>query len=392
MAYPILRFGKLKSAGQIKASQGHCTRTRETPNADLTRTPLNRQLLGSAEHLWEQVDARLQAAAQKRKTRPDANLACEVLLSASPEWFRQGHDRQGDLDLDQVERFAVAATDWLQQAFGASCLSAVLHLDEMTPHIHAHLVPLHPEKGWLSWEHWFGGRAKLQAWQDQFAAAMAPLELQRGIKGTIAQHEHIQAFYGRLQRDIAVPDLEREFRLPPPVAQESVQDYHQRASVLLAQTALQVQEAIATVVAHAQNETLALRKEKEVRATLHALSDRLDQLERQYSSSQTQVQTLSAQQKTAIAQELVTTANLVLNLAQSNYLKGRTYVFSRRRGFTKIDRRDGQRLVHDQGGVPTLTADFQASDLAKIGQARDTLLRQLAQKYEPQSLQRSKRR
>ncbi|WP_146141037.1 hypothetical protein [Stenomitos frigidus] len=33
MAYSILRFGKLKSAGQIKASQGHCTRTRETPNA-----------------------------------------------------------------------------------------------------------------------------------------------------------------------------------------------------------------------------------------------------------------------------------------------------------------------------------------------------------------------
>jgi len=109
-------------------------------------------------------------------------------------------------------------------------------------------------------------------------------------------------------------------------------------------------------------------------------------------SAQTQVQTLSAQQKTAIAQELITTANLVLNLAQSNYLKGRTYVFSRRRGFTKIDRRDGKRLVHDQGGTPTHTADFQASDLARIGQARDALLRQIAQKYEPQSLQRSIRR
>jgi len=135
-----------------------------------------------------------------------------------------------------------------------------------------------------------------------------------------------------------------------------------------------------------------LRKEQETRLTLHALSDQIDQLERQYVSSQTQVQTLSAQQKTAIAQELITTANLVLNLAQSNYLKGRTYVFSRRRGFTKIDRRDGARLVHDQGGTPTLTADLQASDLARIGQARDALLHQIAQKYEPQSLQRSKRR
>jgi len=137
---------------------------------------------------------------------------------------------------------------------------------------------------------------------------------------------------------------------------------------------------------------LALRKEQETRLTLHALSAHIDQLERQYVSAQTQVQTLSAQQKTAIAQELITTANLVLNLAQSNYLKGRTYVFSRRRGFTKIDRRDGARLVHDQGGTPTLTAALQSSDLARIAQARDMLLRQIAQKYKPQSLQRSKRR
>ncbi|PSB33246.1 MobV family relaxase [Stenomitos frigidus] len=392
MAYSILRFGKLKTASQITASQSHCTRTRETPNADPASTPLNRQLLGRAEGLWEQVESLLQVAASKRKTRPDANLACEVLLSASPEWFRQGHDRQRDLDPAQVERFATHATDFLNTAFGACCLSAVLHLDEITPHIHAHVVPLHPVKGWLSWEYWFGGREKLQAWQDQFAECMAPLGLQRGIKGTIATHEHIQVFYGRLQRDLAVPDLEREFRLPPPVERESVHAYHQRASAVLTQTAQQVQETLATLVAHAQNEAFAARQAKETRLTLHALSDQVAQLERDYVSAQVQVQTLSEQQKVAIAQELITTTNLVLNLAQSNYWKGRTYVFSRRRGFTKIDRRDGTRLVHDQGGTPTLTADFQPSDLAKISQARDTIFLAIAQQYEPQATQRSKRR
>ena len=392
MAYSILRFGKLKTAGQITASQSHCTRTRETKNADPASTPLNRQLLGRAEGLWEQVDERLQVAASKRKTRPDANLACEVLLSASPEWFRLGHDLQRDLDPAQVERFATHATDFLTTAFGACCLSAVLHLDEITPHIHAHVVPLHPVKGWLSWESWFGGREKLQAWQDQFAECMAPLGLQRGIKGTIATHEHIQAFYGRLQRDIAVPDLEREFRLPPPIERESAQAYHQRASAVLTQTAQQVQETLATLVAHAQNEAFAARQAKETRLTLHALSDQVAQLERDYVSAQVQVQTLSEQQKVAIAQELITTTNLVLNLAQRNYLKGRTYVFSRRRGFTKIDRRDGTRLVHDQGGIPTLTADFKPSDLAKLSQARDTILLAIAQKYEQQATQRSQRR
>ncbi len=97
-------------------------------------------------------------------------------------------------------------------------------------------------------------------------------------------------------------------------------------------------------------------------------------------------------QQQAITRELMTTANLVLNLAQSNDLDGRTYVFSRRRGFTKIDRRDGTCLVHDQGGTPTLTADFQASDRAKIAPARDTLLFAIAQQYEQTATQRSKRR
>jgi len=392
MAYSILRFGKLKTASQITASQSHCTRTRATPNADPASTPLNRQLLGRAEGLWEQVDERLQMAASKRKTRLDANLACEVLLSASPEWFRPHLDPVGDLDLAKVEAFAALATTFLQTAFGDCCLSAVLHLDEMTPHIHAHMVPLHPNKGWLSWEYWFGGREKLQAWHDQFAACMAPLGLQRGIKGTIATHEQIQRFYGRLQRDIAVPDLERVFRLPPPAAQESVDAYHQRASAVLAQTAQHVQATLAILVAHAQNEAFAARQAKETRLTLHALADQVAQLERDYVRAQVQVQTLREQQKVAIARELITTANLVLNLAQSNYLKGRTYVFSRRRGFTKIDRRDGTRLVHDQGGTPTLTADFQASDRAQIAQARDTLLFAIAQQYEQTATQRSKRR
>ena len=165
------------------------------------------------------------------------------------------------------------------------------------PHIHAHVVPLHPVKGWLSWESWFGGREKLQAWHDQFAECMTPLGLQRGIKGTIATHEHIQVFYGRLQRDIAVPDLEREFRLPPPVEQESVHAYHQRASAVLTQTAQQLQEALAILVAHAQNEAFAVRQAKETRLTLHALADKVAQLERDYVSAQVHVQTLSAPAK-----------------------------------------------------------------------------------------------
>ncbi|UBF30756.1 plasmid recombination protein (plasmid) [Kovacikia minuta CCNUW1] len=392
MAYSILRFGKLKSPAQVKASRDHCMRSQETRNADPTETPCNRQLIGCAETLWEHVEVMLNAATTQRKTRPDANLVCEVLLSASPAWFRHDNHPTGAINAEKVEVFSSRATEFLQQSFGAYCLSAVLHLDETTPHIHAHVVPIHPEKGWLSWENWFGGREKLQEWQDKIAEAMEPLGLQRGIKGTIAQHEHIQDFYGRIKREVEVPDLEREFVLPLPLAQESVQDYHQRASEFLAQRASQVQDAISTVVAHAKNEEFALRKERESRLTSHRLADKVEQLERQYLSAQTDLKTLSDQQKQAIAQELITTANMVLNLAQSNYWKGQTYILSRRRGFTKIDTRDGKRLVHDQGGVPTLTSNFQLRDLEKVRRDRDRILLLIAQTYEGQDSQRKRRR
>jgi len=39
MAYSMLRFGKLKSPTQVKASRDHCTRTRETRNAIPRRRP-----------------------------------------------------------------------------------------------------------------------------------------------------------------------------------------------------------------------------------------------------------------------------------------------------------------------------------------------------------------
>jgi hypothetical protein len=60
----------------------------------------------------------------------------------------------------------------------------------------------------------------------------------------------------------------------------------------------------------------------------------------------------------------------VLNTAQKNYLRGARYTFSWRRGYTKIDSRDGRRLVHDEGNKPTLTANFTPEDLIYLRQQR----------------------
>ncbi len=97
--------------------------------------------------------------------------------------------------------------------------------------------------------------------------------------------------------------------------------------------------------------------------------------------------------QSAIAQELLTTAHLILNVGEVNYLKGRhRYILNRRGGFTRIETRAGKRLVHDQGGVAPLTPDFTAADLARFRAARDQILLQLMAKAEQKAFQRSKRR
>ncbi|KZM39228.1 hypothetical protein OA92_20220 [Marinomonas sp. SBI22] len=60
-------------------------------------------------------------------------LCIEAVLSLSPD-FSQSNTNTKD--------FAINARKWLRNEFGDNLVSAVLHLDEKTPHIHAHIVPM----------------------------------------------------------------------------------------------------------------------------------------------------------------------------------------------------------------------------------------------------------
>jgi hypothetical protein len=82
-----------------------------------------------------------------------------------------------------------------------------LHLDEATPHIHAYLVPL-DEKGKLNCRALFGSREKLSKFQDSYALAMAPLGLERGIKGSRATHTEVKEYYAAVKQQ---PDLTLDF-------------------------------------------------------------------------------------------------------------------------------------------------------------------------------------
>jgi hypothetical protein len=195
MAYCICRISKLKSAGAISSSIDHVERKRDTPNADPSM--VNEKFIStSSEKLVEQVYNRI----GDQKIRTNGVLCVEILLTASPEYFRPGDmTKAGQWDGQQLDSWKEANKNWLADKFGDKLVRAELHLDESTPHIHAYLVPL-DENGKLNCKSIFGGRQKLSQFQDSYGKAMESLGLDRGVKGSRARHTEVKEYYAAVNQ------------------------------------------------------------------------------------------------------------------------------------------------------------------------------------------------
>lgn len=197
MPYAVARIAKLKQAN-LGGSGMHVSRSRETPNADLSKLKDNQTLIHNNDldlPLSEVVHNKIHAVEQRRKIRPDAVYAVEILLTASPEYFRPNDpSKYGDYQVGKLDAWAKASQEWLQREYGDRIVRAELHLDEATPHIHAYLVPT-DENGQLNCKKIFGGRAKMFAFQDSYAAATQHLGLERGVKNSRAEHTTVKDYY-----------------------------------------------------------------------------------------------------------------------------------------------------------------------------------------------------
>jgi Plasmid recombination enzyme len=90
-------------------------------------------------------------------------------------------------------------------------VGAYLHLDETTPHIQAIVVPIDPQTSKLNASRWLDGRKALSDLQDRHARDMAPLGLERGIRGSLANHTEVRDWYGQMKAPLG--------SLPTPMVQ-----------------------------------------------------------------------------------------------------------------------------------------------------------------------------
>jgi hypothetical protein len=180
--FAIFRIKKLHTKAEIGKAGNHNERRRKLPaNVDPKRVEKNVSYVPDKRPLVDRVAEKL----SKVKHRKDAVQAVEILcaLSAGSEKFVP------------IESWAEASLEFIKKRFGAENLvSAVLHLDEKTPHLQAVIVPLMKD-GKLAAKRLFGSRNLLRDLQTAYHDAVKQFGLQRGTKGSDREHISMRDFY-----------------------------------------------------------------------------------------------------------------------------------------------------------------------------------------------------
>ena len=185
--YAILRFAKYKGP-EIGHIESHNERTKEkyasNPDIDTSRSHLNFHLV-SPERKYR-AEAEKQIAEAGCRTRSDSVRVVEVLVTASPEFFK-GKKKA------EIKTYFTVALDFIQKHQSKdTIISAVVHMDEKTPHMHLCFVPLTEDKR-LSAKEIVGNKKKLTWWQDEFWKHMVGKypDLERGESASETGRTHI---------------------------------------------------------------------------------------------------------------------------------------------------------------------------------------------------------
>ena len=186
MAYAILRFAKHKG-GASKALSAHHERTKEiyasNPDIDKNRTMQNYHIVTPRWSYEQEIRHRIRMACCR--VRKDSVKFVDTLVTVSPE-FAKAHEAE-------MTEYFTRAFNFLKERVGEeNIISAVVHMDEKTPHLHLCFVPLTKDKR-LSAKEILGSKKAMIRWQDDFYACMAERwpELERGTPAVETKRKHL---------------------------------------------------------------------------------------------------------------------------------------------------------------------------------------------------------
>ena len=185
--HAILRFAKYKGP-TVSRIEAHNERTKENyaSNPDI-KTELSKHNFHPVipNGKYRDISNRIIREAGCR-VRKDSVTTVEVLITASPEFFEKKSRKE-------IREFFSYAVDFMKSKQNPDTyISAVVHVDEKTPHMHFCFVPLTPDNR-LSAKEIVGNKKKLTQWQDEFWNYMVKKypDFERGESASLTGRTHI---------------------------------------------------------------------------------------------------------------------------------------------------------------------------------------------------------
>ena len=188
--YAIMRIEKRKLGAVGRIERHHerkKTEYKSNPDIDMERTRFNYYLSEPAGSYRSMILERIREAGAK--LRKDSVVLQDCFIGATPEWIRS---KPPETQRDYFE----TAFRFFEETFGKeNIISAVVHMDEATPHMHLCFVPITKDNR-LSSKELIGGPQGLSKLQDQFYEHMSARfpKLDRGTPKRVSQRQHVPPY------------------------------------------------------------------------------------------------------------------------------------------------------------------------------------------------------
>lgn len=182
MSYAVVHMQKV-NAGGIRGIQSHVNREhppKTNPDIDPERSRDNYAFVESRNFYRDAMRIVRENAPKTKTVRKDAVLLCNFVVTSDHEFFQR-------LPRNQQRALFRDALDWFGNRYGKNLIaSAVIHMDESTPHMHLSVVPI--KDGRLAAKNLFT-KSELRDLQTAFARDVgAKYGLQRGLEGSNRGH------------------------------------------------------------------------------------------------------------------------------------------------------------------------------------------------------------
>ena len=215
------------------------------PQIDFTRTRNNYNIIKRQRSYTQFINDKIEALDLPTKVRKDAVLMCSFVVGSDREFF-------GRLSPGEQQQFFVDCTRFFAERYGENnIISAVVHMDETTPHLHLNLIPI--ANGRLCAKQLFD-RKELQNLQSDFHSVVGKKwNLQRGKEGSQAKHLDTAAYkLKKMKEETAAAEEQKAVAEQAAMSAEQRQFHAERETQQLEDRQKQLQQNTAPLQAAAE--------------------------------------------------------------------------------------------------------------------------------------------